>query len=122
MEFVYGCRSSSISLSQFMHYGQLILFNYFGEFIRNFTYPGTQIPNDFPLSNISANVTLHFSIGDSTTPQIEIAKLQSKLKSIVHTQMIEDENFGHSDFALGNTAHEIVYTNILSTWKQYSAC
>lgn len=122
MEIVYRSRSTEASLNQYMHYGHMVLFNYFGDFFHNFTYPSTQIPLDFPLSNISANISLHFSTGDSTTNQKDIAKLQSKVKSIIHTQMLEDVNFFHGDFSISINAHEKVYQNILNTWQKYSSC
>lgn len=122
MEVVYRCRTSGVSINQYMHAGQNSLFNYFGEFMRNFTYPRTEIPPDYPMSNIFAKLSLHFSTGDLTTPQIAITKLQSKIESIVHTQTIDDENFDHINFALSVTAHEKVYSKILSTWEKYSAC
>lgn len=122
MESVYACRSSDVSINQYIHGGHLFLFNYFGDFFHNFTFPSTQIPPDFPLANISANISVHFSTGDTTSHPKDVAKLQSKVKSIIHVQMLEDDNFGHADFALGINAHKKVYANILSTWRKHVSC
>lgn len=120
MELVYKCRLSTAPMNSFIHYGQIIHFNYFGEFMQNLTYPvdeTTLVPPDFPLSKISSCITLHYSHGDGATNPKDIAQLQSKVKSIAYTQIVDDNKFSHVDFGTGITAYKLVYEYIVQFWN-----
>lgn len=121
MEPVYACRSSGNSIDQDMHYGQVIFYNYFGDFIQNMSYPvltATKRPPDYPLSIINSTVTLHIALADPATNTLDIAELQLKMK-IAHVQIVSDPNFVHTDFTFGIYAHELVYDYIVAFWKSH---
>lgn len=102
-----------------MHYGELIEYGFFGEFVPNTIDPKAfRNTCNFPLSKISAPITLHVSTGDAFTNTKDIAKLRSKVKSIVYEQTIDDPTFGHSDFVNSVNANWIVYKHIAKLWKK----
>lgn len=120
MDLLNYCRASTAPINSYIHYGQLSYFNYFGEFIRNLSYPfdpATPVPADFPLSNISACITLHYSHGDGATNTLDMFQLKSKVKSIEYTQLIDDEQFSHVDFT-GIKANKLVYEYIVKFWEE----
>lgn len=95
-------------------------YGYFGEFVANTLDPEAfRNTIDFPLSRISAPITLHVSLADPTTPKLDIAELRSKVKSIVCQQTIHDPTFKHLDYVHNVNADKLVYKYILLFWKRY---
>lgn len=113
---VHDCRRSGSSINQAIHYGQLVRFKYFGDFIPNMNYSSSDVPNDFPLSKITAKISLHYSKIDASTSEKDMNLLKTKVPSIFHTQVLSDIN--HVEFAFGNKTATYVFPNILSAWNE----
>lgn len=123
MEAVYACRTSGLSLNQAIHYGEIVYFKNFAPFNQNMSFPVFSLtvkPPDFPLSSITADITLHYSLGDPVTHPIDIATLHSKVDSIRYTQVITNTSFAHNDFVVGRTTYQLVYEPMLRFWEKGS--
>lgn len=79
-------------------------------------YSSTEVPNDFPLSKITAKISLHYSAIDPSTSGKDMDLLRTKVPSIFHTQVVPD--FDHVEFAFGNKTAKLVFPNILSAWNE----
>lgn len=114
------CHVSNTSINQFMHYGELIEYGFFGEFVQN-TVDREAFRNtcNFPLSKISAPISLHISRGDATSNRTDIAKLRSKVKSILYEQIVGDPTFAHSDFVNSVNVDKLVFKYIIEFWKKH---
>lgn len=110
---------SGLSTNQLMHYGQQIQYGFFGKRMTKFTDP---IPEDFPLFQITAPISLHYSIYDTFTSDIDMNRLIKKLSyatSDLHVQKISDIVFNHADFTYGIQASEVVYSDILRFFARH---
>lgn len=113
---VYNCRISGSSINQAIHYGQLARFKYFGDFIPNMNNSSSEVPDDFPLSKITAKISLHYSAIDPNTSEKDMDLLKTKVPSIFHTQVVPD--LEHVEFAFGYKTATTVFPNILSAWNE----
>ncbi|XP_031635425.1 lipase 3-like [Contarinia nasturtii] len=118
LELVYGCHNSGAALNQFLHYGECVKYQYFGMYIQE---PGINpmIPDDFPLQNIKAKITLHYSAADPVADPQDVLELQSKLSNVCFSKEVDLKTFDHNDFAIAIHANELVYTDIVNAWKSY---
>lgn len=100
------------STTQFLHYGQLIKFDYFGRRMKNSSEP---VPEDFPLDKITAPLSIHYSPVDSFTDPKDMNRLISKLINVsdLHVQVINDTLFNHADFIWGINAADLVYSDVI---------
>lgn len=106
---VYFCHfPAGCGINQLIHYGLEVLRDYFGKMMQSLLDLTT---DDFPFENISALITIHWSIFDTHNPEDDIKKLISKLKN-VRSQKIEVE-FNHVDYMWGTHANETVYSHII---------
>lgn len=102
------------SVNQLIHFGQELELNYFGPMLPidgNNHFDGKR-PKEFPLSKITAPISIHYSPNDPHTHSLDIEKLRSNLPNVVDVQEINDVLFNHVDFLWGIHAHEIVYSRI----------
>lgn len=107
-------------MNSFMHYAEEIKYGFFGKFVPNtIDLEAFRNTNNFPLSKISAPITLHVSHGDPTTDAADIAKLRSNVKSILYVQTLDDLNFGHADFITSANANNFVYKCIVQFWRKH---
>lgn len=122
MKPVFDCLSSGISMNQAMHFAELTKYGHFGEFVQNTINPDAfKKLKHYHLSKITAPITLHYSpVGDPTTNPKDIAKLRSKVKSIVYEQVVTDETFMHNDFSKGISANRLVYDYIIKSWEKHA--
>lgn len=103
-----------------MHYAEEVKYGFFGEFVPNTIDPEAfRHTCNFPLSRISAPITIHLSTGDKTTNKADIAKLRSKVKSIVYKQTVDDPTFAHTDFLNSANANKLVYKYIAKFWQKF---
>lgn len=124
MTTIYQCRSSGGGINEYLQYAENAYFNYFGDYIPDLTYPdlsSTKAPPDFPLWKINSSITLHIAVRDPVTNPLDIARLQSKIKTITYTQIVDDDDFTHSDFVFGMNTYRVVYERIVQYW-QTSSC
>lgn len=117
---VYACSQSGASTNQLMHYAELAKYGHFGQFVFDIINPAAfKNTNNYTLSNITAPITLHYSLGDATFSLEQLAKLSSKVNSIVYKQVVSEPTFAHGDFTLGMTANELVYKYIVYAFENY---
>lgn len=110
---------SGLSTNQLLHYAQEIQFGFFGKRMTKFSDP---IPEDFPLFQITAPLSIHYSTYDSFTDPIDMNRLIAKLTnatSDLHVQKISDVVFNHADFTYGIHAADLVYSDILNFFAKH---
>lgn len=123
MTTIYECRTSGAAVNEYLQYAENAYFDYFGNYTPNLLFSdlsSTKVPPDYRLSNIDSSITLHVSQNDPVTHPLDVAKLQSKIKAITFTQIIDDPNFTHSDFMFGINTYRIVYERIIQYWRASS--
>lgn len=110
---------SGISTNQLMHFAQEIQFGFFGKRMLKF---GGPIPQDFPLHQITAPLSIHYSVYDTFTDPKDVNRLIKKLgngPSDLHIQRISDTVFNHADFTYGIHAAKLVYSDILQFFAKH---
>lgn len=82
----------------------------------------TEIPSDYPLHQITAPVSLHFSTVDTMANSTDVKKLITKLtgSNNLHIQEINTGKFNHLDFMWGKNAAQIVYADIIKFFSEIS--
>lgn len=105
---------SGSSKEQVIHYGQEIKFGFFGKYMRGF-----RRPQDFPLSKITAPLSLHYSTADKLADATDVEVLIPKLKSIIFIQRIDDK-FNHIDFVWGMNTASLIYSKILNIFQGHT--
>ncbi|XP_031617336.1 lipase 1-like [Contarinia nasturtii] len=112
---VFLCKlPSGVSLKQFIHYGQEIHYGFFGKYMDNF-----KIPDDFPLSQITIPMSIHYSVVDQLAAAPDVEKLITKLKnSKLFIQRI-NKAFNHVDFVWSMNAASLIYSKILTFFENY---
>lgn len=122
MTTVYKCRTSGASINQFKHFGQFIYYKqYFGDYDRNMVFPLPLTPRflDYPLSQITANISIHKALDDVASNPVDLATLESKIPGRIKcTHIVSAPDFTHEDFAVGITAYKLVYEPIVDFWEQ----
>lgn len=88
-------------------------FGFFGKYMN-----GWNIPEDYPLSQISAPLSIHYSTADKIAAATDIEMLIPKLNNVVNVQCI-DGKFNHIDFLWGMYSASLVYSEILNIFKKY---
>lgn len=96
-----------------MHYGQEIDFGFFGEYLT-----GLEKPHDFPISNVIAPISIHYSTYDKLADAQDVEQLILKLKNVIFVERI-DEEFDHVDFLYSTHAASLVYSKILNIFQNY---
>lgn len=85
---------------------------------------GGPIPEDFPLFQITAPISMHYSTYDPFTDPIDVNRLIAKLRHAVsdlHVQKISDVVFNHADFTYGIHAADLVYSDILKFFAKHQS-
>lgn len=112
---VYLCHlPAGASINQFIHFGQEVNRKYFGPMIQNKL---GKTPKDFPIHQITAPISIHYSPTDPHTNPLDIEKLRLNLQNVINIQEINDVTFNHVDFIWGSYTHEIVYSRIYELLK-----
>ena len=112
----YVCHyPSGASYNQFIHYAQQIKYGHFGRYMKS----ASEKPTDFPLSRITAPISIHFSASDRLISVQDIEKLTSKMKNVAYVQYINETRFNHVDYYLDTRIHSIVYSKILKFFQSY---
>lgn len=76
---------------------------------------GTDVPPDFPLHQITAPISVHYSSTDANGNAKDVEKLIPKLNGSrdLFVQKYDTTPFNHVDFIWGINAADIFYTKIL---------
>lgn len=102
------------SIKEFLHYGQEIKYGFFGKYM----YDGN-IPEDFPLHQITAPMSIHYSTADTLANVEDTQKLISKLRNKdLFAQEIHGL-FNHIDFLWGKNANNLVYKKFMTFFDKY---
>lgn len=64
-------------------------------------------------------MSLHYSKTDPITTAADINRLISMLNGVIDLYKQEIDDFSHIDFAISETAFEIVYSKILCFFEKY---
>ncbi|KAG8180335.1 hypothetical protein JTE90_016369 [Oedothorax gibbosus] len=110
------------SVKSIAHYGQLVVSKKFAKFDygkKNHLHYNQTTPPEYDLSKITAPVALMWSQNDELADPDDVAILQSKLKSVVHSYCVPVPAFNHYDFAIAMDAHEVLYNEVLRLLKEY---
>lgn len=107
------CLISFVGFLQVLHYGQEIRFGFFGKY-----KTGLRRPPDFPLSRITAPISLHYSTADKLADATDVEILIPKLNSVIFIQRIDDK-FNHIDFVWSMYSASLIYSKILDIFQRY---
>lgn len=113
----YICHTpSGASTDQLLHFGQEIEHAYFGK-----RKKGLRVPADFPLEQITAPMSLHYSPVDTFTNPKDVKRLISKLNGTkdLNVQVVDKKPFNHLDFVWGVHASDLVYAEILKFFEKH---
>lgn len=104
------------STNGILHFGEEIKYGFFGPKMTT-----SKIPRDFPLYQITAPLSLHYSVDDVFTHQKDIDHFITQLNgtSDLRIQYINRRHFDHEDFVWGMSAADLVYSEIIEFFKKY---
>lgn len=108
------------AVSQFVHYGQMIIYGDFSLFDyedaeMNRKMYGRDTPPPYNLSAITAPVSLYYSKDDDTATYENAIDLESQLPNLKSSYFIKDVEFSHGDFIMSKTAKDILYNRIMKS-------
>lgn len=118
MLFSPGYVLGGASVSQFVHYGQMILYGDFSLFDfenarMNRQMYGRDTPPAYNLTAITAPVNLYYSDNDDTATSENAIELESQLQNLKSSYFIQNKDFSHGDFIMSKTAKDILYNRII---------
>lgn len=108
------------AVSQFVHYGQMIIYGDFSLFDyenarMNRQMYGQDTPPAYNLTAITAPVNLYYSKDDETATFENAIDLESQLPNLKSSVFIRDIYFSHGDFIMSKTAKDILYNRIIQS-------
>lgn len=118
MRLSLGYVLGGASVSQFVHYGQMIIYGDFSLFDyenaqMNRKMYGRDTPPPYNLTAITAPVNLYYSKNDDTATFENAKELESQLQNLKSSYFIQIEDFDHVDFIMSTSAKDILYNRIL---------
>lgn len=121
MYSVYQCHGpSGTSSNELIHFGQIINRRTFASrYNRNIKPSALEV---YRLDQITAPLSLHYSMKDFLTNPKDVDRLIDELKGQreLHLQVIDEKyNFGHADFMLSKYAAELVYSDVMNFLQKH---
>ncbi|XP_049520202.1 lysosomal acid lipase/cholesteryl ester hydrolase-like isoform X1 [Dermacentor silvarum] len=112
------------SYKNMKHMGQVYTTRRFGKFDygaqRNIEVYGKATPPEYDFRRVSAPVALFWSQADALVSAEHMATLREKLPNLVLDFRVADDRFSHQEFAIGVTAKEAVYDDLVDIMKRFS--
>ncbi|XP_037570514.2 lipase lipl-1 [Dermacentor silvarum] len=112
------------SYKNMKHMGQVYTTRRFGKFDygaqRNIEVYGKATPPEYDFRRVSAPVALFWSQADALVSAEHMATLREKLPNLVLDFRVADDRFSHQEFAIGVTAKEAVYDDLVDIMKCFS--
>ncbi|XP_059612669.1 lipase 3-like [Phlebotomus argentipes] len=109
---------------QLLHYAQLINSGQFCQFdhgpIGNMEKYGSTDPPNYPLSQITAPIALHYGANDWLAEVVDVEHLRDQLGSLIGTFRVPLDSFNHIDFQYAIDIIELVYDNLIILIKTYN--
>lgn len=116
---IYGHTPSGTSLTNLMHYAQLMRigskkFQYFDNgLILNIIKYGTADPPIYSLNRISTPTYCFYGRNDMMVNEKDAVRTCKELSSVKHTFVVSDPKWTHNDFVYSFGAKEEVYDKII---------
>jgi len=114
---------SDFAWGQFLHYTQLVKVDKFQKYdfgSLNEQMYGESSPPQYDLTKVSARVALFHSDADLITTAVDVHKLKSQLKRVVHVQHLNASmEFNHIDYVWATDVAQIVYAVVLKLIEGY---
>ncbi|GBP41042.1 Lipase 3 [Eumeta japonica] len=120
---ILGHTPAGSALKQFAHYGQTISNAAFRRWsyttpVQNLLAYGSLRAPSYDISNIKADITLHYSVADTLAAEVDVLALSDALQN-GKAKRVPLDKFTHFDFAWGTTAKELVYDDIKEAMWDY---
>lgn len=105
------------AVTQFVHYGQMILYGDFSLFDyenkrMNRQKYGRDTPPPYNLTAITAPVSLYYCKDDDIATYENVMELETQLPNLKSSHFIQS-TFSHADFTMSHIAKDIVYKKII---------
>ncbi|CAK8690996.1 unnamed protein product [Clavelina lepadiformis] len=107
-----------VHMSQLVDSGRMEKFNYWSE-KENMEAYGQPTPPEYDVSRIRAPVALFIGSDDQLADPMDCKRLSSKLKSMVHFQILQD--WDHLDFLWGTKAVGTIYKDIMDMINDFES-
>ncbi|XP_059621164.1 lipase 3-like [Phlebotomus argentipes] len=111
------------AVRQLIHYVQLHKSGRFRQFdhglLGNIGKYGSISPPDYPLSQITAPIALHFGDNDWWAAVVDVENLRSKLPNVIEYYNVPLDAFNHIDFQWAIDVKLLVYNNLLNIIRMY---
>lgn len=107
---------SGASIKQYAHYGQNIRDSKFRKWnyspLKNLIKYGTLTPPEYDLSLVTANITMHYTVGDVLLHEQDVLDM-AKVMPNTKVRRIARDTFSHFDFVLASDSRELVHDYIV---------
>ncbi|XP_050023979.2 lipase 3-like [Dermacentor andersoni] len=112
------------SFKNMKHMGQVFTTRRFRKFDygeqRNKEVYGKATPPEYDFRRVSAPVALFWSQADALVSAEHMSTLRDNLPNLVLDFRVADDRFSHQEFAIGVTAKEAVYNDLVDVMKRFS--
>lgn len=111
------------AVRQLVHYGQLMRRGSgfraydFGR-IGNMQQHGSLTPPQYPLSQITAPVALHYGLKDDLAAVVDVKRLAAALPNLIELREVPHPDFDHISFVWGTEVRSLVYNHMLTLMKK----
>lgn len=104
------------SIKQYAHYGQNIRDRSFSRWnyypIRNLIEYGTPYPPKYDLGKITADVTMHYTVGDDLLDERDVLNMAADMPN-ARVRRVPRETFSHTDFVQAHDARDLVLNYVV---------
>lgn len=97
--------------AQLIRSGKFLQFDYDNSFLNLLHYNQTS-PPEFDLKQITTDINVYYSTGDTTTTAADVEQLLKMLPTVRSKYVIS--GFSHSDFVYNRMAADLVYRKVIA--------
>lgn len=123
INILVGHMPAGASIYQLIHYGQEINSRRFCQYdygtVENLKRYNDTLPPSYNVSSITTPLYLFYSIKDWFTDYRDVQKLKKELISVKADVVMDDVDWTHLDFILGESAKEKLYDRTIEFMKEY---
>ncbi|XP_073820519.1 lipase 3-like [Musca autumnalis] len=114
---------AGISSNQGIHYIQEYISDEFRQFDhgtkKNLKIYGQELPPNYPLENISAEMYIYYSLADASADYRDVERLPPYLSNLKNMHLVEDPTWDHIDFIFALKVKSTINDKVIKVCNDY---